>query len=113
MIGAVMEGAIKRYRTTAAIATLLTLAGIFSWSAIPVESDPNINVPIFAITVIHEGISPEDGERLILMPLESELRSVEGIEEMRAYAREGQVTLVRTTHAPLGAATSSDRVGGG
>ena len=28
-------------------------------------------------------------------------------------AREGQVTLVRTTHAPLGAATSSDRVGGG
>jgi multidrug efflux pump len=92
MIGAVMEGAIKRYRTTAAIATLLTLAGIFSWSAIPVESEPNINVPIFAITVIHEGISPEDGERLILMPLESELRSVEGIEEMRAYAREGQVT---------------------
>ena len=28
-------------------------------------------------------------------------------------AREGQVTLVRTTHASLGAATSSDRVGGG
>jgi multidrug efflux pump len=93
MIARLMDGAIERYRTTLAIAVMMTLAGIFSWSAIPVESEPNITVPIFAITIVHEGISPEDGERLILLPLEAELRSVEGIKEMRAYALEGRVTL--------------------
>jgi multidrug efflux pump len=93
MIGRLMQAAIERYRTTLAIAIMMTLAGVFALSAIPVESEPNINVPIFSITIIHEGISPEDGERLIVLPLEDELRAVEGIKEMRAYALEGRVTV--------------------
>ena len=93
-IGAIMDGAINRYRTTLAVAILMTLAGIFSLQSIPVESDPNIAVPMFNITVIHEGISPEDAERLIVMPLETEIRSVEGIEEMRAYASEGRASVM-------------------
>ena len=94
MIGQLMQGAINRYRTTAAIALLLTIAGVFSLLSIPVEADPKITVPMFSITVIHQGISPEDAERLIVLPLETEIRSVEGVEEMRAYASEGRATLM-------------------
>ncbi len=94
MIGQLMQGAINRYRTTAAVALLLTIAGVFSLLSIPVEADPKITVPMFSITVIHQGISPEDAERLIVLPLETEIRSVEGIEEMRAYASEGRATLM-------------------
>ena len=50
--------------------------------------------PFFIITVIHEGISPEDAERLLVMPLETELRNVEGIEEMTAFASEGAATVM-------------------
>ena len=37
----------------------------------------------------HEGISPEDAERLLVRPMEQELRSIEGVKEMRSYASEG------------------------
>ena len=107
MISRLLVGAINRYRTTFAVAVMLTLAGIFSWSSIPVESEPNISVPVFAITVIHEGISPEDGERLIVLPLEAELRSVEGIDQMRAYASEGRVTV--TTEFDVSYSTAKAR----
>ena len=93
-IGALMDGAIDRFRTTLAVALLMTLAGLISLWSIPVESDPNIAVPMFNVTVIHEGISPEDAERLIVLPLETEIRSVEGIEEMRAYATEGRASVM-------------------
>ena len=93
-IEGLMDGAINRYRTTMAIALLMTLAGIFSLQSIPVESDPSITVPMFLVTVYHEGISPEDGERLIVMPLETEIRSVEGVEKMRAYASESRVSMM-------------------
>ena len=35
MIGQLMQGAINRYRTTAAVALLLTIAGVFSLLSIP------------------------------------------------------------------------------
>ena len=93
MIARLMDAAIERYRTTLAIGVLMTLAGIFAFVAIPVESDPNITFSNFSVTVVHEGISPEDAERLIVLPLETELHAVEGIKELRAYASEGSATI--------------------
>ena len=50
-------------------------------------------MPFFVITVVHEGISPEDAERLLVMPLEIELRQVEGIEEINSFAAETRALL--------------------
>jgi multidrug efflux pump len=50
-------------------------------------------LPYFLIGVMHEGISPEDGERLLIQPVEVELRKVEGIKEISATANEGFVSL--------------------
>ena len=90
----ILEAAITRSRTTLLILFMILLAGVMSRSAIPVEGDPEINVPFFVVTVVHEGISPEDAERLLVMPLEIELRQVEGVEELTAYASEGAATLM-------------------
>ncbi|GIS18310.1 MAG: hypothetical protein CM15mP120_02260 [Pseudomonadota bacterium] len=40
------------------------------------------------------GHFPEDAERLLVMPLEIELRQVEGIEEVNAYASENAGTVM-------------------
>jgi multidrug efflux pump len=45
-------------------------------------------VPFFQVEIFNEGISPEDAERLLVMPMEIELRSVEGVEEITSYATE-------------------------
>lgn len=91
---AFIEAAIKRSRTTLLIMFMVVLAGLIARSVIPVASEPDIDVPFFVITVVHEGISPEDSERLLVMPLEIELRDVEGIEEMTAFASEGAATVM-------------------
>ena len=89
-----LEAAISRSRTTLLLLFMILLSGLLARCSIPVEGDPDISVPFFVITVVHEGISPEDAERLLVMPLEVELRQVEGIEEINAYASENAGTVM-------------------
>ena len=89
-----LEAAISRSRTTLLLLFMILLSGSIARCSIPVEGDPEISVPFFVITVVHEGISPEDAERLLVMPLEIELRQVEGIEEVNAYASENAGTVM-------------------
>ena len=93
-MSAIIDAAINRAKTTMLVLLMIVLAGLAARAAIPVASEPNIQVPFFVVTVIHEGISPEDAERLMVMPLEIELRSVEGIKEFKAYASEGAATVM-------------------
>jgi multidrug efflux pump len=46
------------------------------------------------VNVVHEGISPEDAERLLIRPMETELRTIEGLKEIRATASEGVAVLM-------------------
>lgn len=89
-----VDAAISRTRTTLLIMLMVLLAGFASLRAISVESDPYIEIPVYFISVFHEGISPEDAERLLVMPLETELRAVEGVEEIRAYAAENVANVI-------------------
>ena len=89
-----IEAAINRSRTTLLIMFMIVLAGLIARGAIPIANEPDIDVPFFIITAMHEGISPEDAERLLILPLETEIRDVEGIEETNAYSAEGAGTLM-------------------
>ena len=40
------------------------------------------------------GVRPEDAERLLIRPMEQELRSLEGVKEMRATASEGHASIM-------------------
>ena len=76
------------------VLALVLVAGSVAYVTIPKESDPDIAIPIIYVLIPHDGISPEDAERLLVRPMEQELRNVEGLKELRATAREGQATLV-------------------
>jgi multidrug efflux pump len=68
--------------------------GFVSYLTIPVELNPDVSVPIIVTTIIHEGISPEDAERLLAKPAEVELKSVEGITEISSFSSEGAATII-------------------
>ena len=89
-----IDAAINRTRTTLLLMFMVVIAGLIARSAIPIASEPHIEVPFFAVSIYHEGISPEDSERLLVMPMEIELRKVEGVKELTAYASEGSATLL-------------------
>jgi multidrug efflux pump len=57
----------------------------------PVEMTPNVTLPVVMVMVRHDGISPEDGARLLIRPIEKELKTLDGIEEIKATARESMV----------------------
>ena len=94
-----IEGAINRSRTTLLIMAMVIIAGLISRIAIPVEGDPRVDVPLFVVTVIHEGIAPEDSERLLIMPLEVELRTVQSLP---LNLRDAALTAVADPVAPGG-----------
>ena len=75
-MNSLIDAVVSRPRTTLLLMAMVLIAGVASLRSIPVESDPSIAVPFFQIQVFNEGISAEDGERLLVLPLENELRSV-------------------------------------
>ncbi len=94
MNNVLVDAAVNRTRTTFLLLFAVVLAGSVARCAIPVEAEPRVDVPFFGITIMHEGISPEDGARLLVKPMEIELRTVEGVEEVNAFASEGVATVL-------------------
>ncbi|OEJ65119.1 efflux RND transporter permease subunit [Magnetovibrio blakemorei] len=90
----IIDLAFHHARTTISTLLLLLIAGSVAYVEIPKEAEPDINIPLVIVRVVHEGISPEDSESLIIRPLELELRSVEGLKEMRAKGYEGGANIV-------------------
>ncbi|MEM6899679.1 MAG: efflux RND transporter permease subunit [Pseudomonadota bacterium] len=88
-MNALIDGAIDKARMVMVILVFALVAGTAAYIGLPKEADPEIDVPIFITTVPLEGISPEDSERLIVRPAETELQTIEGIKQMDGIASEG------------------------
>ena len=88
-----LKAIVSRSRATLSLMLLFLLAGIMSRASMPIEVNPNVTVPAAIIMVRHEGISPEDGSRLLIRPIEKELKTLDGLEEIIATARESVVYL--------------------
>ena len=90
----IIDAAVHHSRSVLSILVLVLIAGLGSFLTIPKESKPDINIPIVYVSMTHDGISPEDAERLLVRPMEQELRSIEGIKEMRSRAQTGSASVL-------------------
>ena len=88
-----VDWAIAHRRSMLLLLVFLFISGIRAYQEIPKESEPDIAIPIVYVSMSHEGISPEDAERLLIRPMEKELRSIEGVKEMSAVASEGHASV--------------------
>ena len=82
---------VNHTRATLSIMLLILVAGAMSRVSMPVEMTPNVTLPVVMVMVRHDGISPEDGARLLVRPIEKELKTLDGIDEIKATARESMV----------------------
>lgn len=85
----IIESAMRRSRTVVMSLVVIIVAGIMTYNSVPKEAEPDINIPMIYVSMTHDGISPEDAERLLVRPMEQEIRNIEGIEELTANAYEG------------------------
>ncbi len=89
-----IDAALSRARTMLTLLVMILIAGVITYVTIPPkESSPDITIPIIYVSVGHQGISPVDAERLLVRPIEQELRSIEGVKEMTSVASEGHASV--------------------
>ncbi|MCG8465884.1 MAG: efflux RND transporter permease subunit, partial [Xanthomonadales bacterium] len=93
MVAAIIRAAMDRYRTTSLILLFLLLSGAVSFLSIPKEAQPDVAIPIIYVSIPYEGISPDDAVRLLVRPMEKELKAIEGVKEMRAVGGEGHASV--------------------
>ena len=69
--------------------------GFYQYNTLPRESDPDISLPVIYVSLYHKGISPIDSERLLVKPLEKELKNIEGLKKITSssYQSGGNVLL--------------------
>tara|TARA_B100001057_G_scaffold142269_1_gene141986 strand:- start:4692 stop:7823 length:3132 start_codon:yes stop_codon:yes gene_type:complete len=75
-------------RTIITLLLALIIGGVYSYITIPKESNPDIDIPIFYVSVPQQGISAQDSERLILRPLENKLKGMDGLKQIQSIGAE-------------------------
>ena len=88
-MNAIIDAAFSRARVVALLFIAILMVGALSYSSIPKESMPEVPIPLAYVATGIDGISPEDSERLLIDPLETELSSLTGLKSMTAHAGEG------------------------
>lgn len=71
----------------------LALGGV-SLRSLAIDLFPRIDLPIAAVATSYAGAAPEQIEKLVTVPLESSLRSLQGIESLTSQSQTGSSILI-------------------
>jgi len=84
-----------------AVSIFLVLLGMYAAFKINREAFPNVNLDMIQIDAVYPGSTPEEVERLVITPIEQELKSLSGIDKMIsvAFPGSGRITLELNPYA--------------
>jgi multidrug efflux pump len=77
---------IRAWRVTLGVMLFIVVGGLVAVNQLPLDAEPDIPVPFVNVRVVLPGVSPADAERLLVRPMETELKSVDGLKQMDAVA---------------------------
>ncbi len=109
MMGA-LESVLRRPRTVLTMMVVMVFAGIYTYITIPKEADPDIQVPVLYISIPLQGISPEDAERLLIKPMEEDLRGLEGLKQLTSIASLGHAAIITEFETEVDPHVASQKV---
>jgi len=89
-----IDWAIYRARMIITFVIMSIAAGTFAYLGLPKEGSPDIDIPVVVVSVPFPGISAQDSEKLIIKPMESNLKELSGIKRMSGIAAENYGVLV-------------------
>jgi multidrug efflux pump subunit AcrB len=86
-------------KVTANILMLIFLVGgVYMSLYIKKEVFPEFDLDMVTISVAYPGASPEEVEQGIVLSIEEEIRSIEGVKEVTATAKEGVASVIAELH---------------
>lgn len=89
-----IDAAFANTRVVMTMLVVMVIAGFNAFHTIPRESQPDIPAPFVLVTLPLPGVSPEDGERLLVRPTELELQTIEGLKQMDSLAYDGAAQII-------------------
>ena len=106
----IIDAAFSRARVVVMALLMILACGAYAYVTIPKESSPEIPIPIFYVSTALDGISPQDAERLLIEPLETELSSITGLKQMTSNAGEGYASVQLEFEPGFDAEAALDKV---
>ncbi|WPZ29644.1 efflux RND transporter permease subunit [Sulfitobacter sp. OXR-159] len=92
-MNALIDAAFSRARVVILSLVMILAVGAYAYIGIPKESSPEIPIPTLYVSTSLEGISPEDSERLLVEPLETELSAITGLKQITSNGAEGHASV--------------------
>ncbi len=83
------EVAIKRPVFTVMLMVALLVLGWFGFKKLGTDLFPDVSFPVVTVTVPYPGASPSEVENLVTKPIEDSVISLNGIDRVRSFSREG------------------------
>ncbi len=90
----IVDWAAGRARMVVAFILLSLVVGGYSYSTLPKEGEPDIEIPALFVSVPFPGISAADSETLLVQPMETELADLDGLKSMTGTAAENYAGVV-------------------
>jgi len=81
--------ALKNAQFVIILVLISILIGVRSFESMPRSEDPQTTFPIFLVTAVYPGTSPEDMETLIVDPIEEVLKEIDDLEEIKSEIQQG------------------------
>ncbi len=81
--------AIGHRATVFVLLVIIVIAGVESYMILPREAAPDIEIPNILVHTFYEGVTPDDIESQITIPLERKINEIGDIKELRSTSSEG------------------------
>lgn len=73
---------VTHFRVVLLLILIISGWGIYSYYALPRESNPEIKIPIAIVTTVYPGASPSDVEEFVTKKIEADLSGLKGLEKL-------------------------------
>ncbi len=90
----ITQFSIKRPKFTIVVMTLLIILSAVSLTRIPIQLMPDIDPPIAVVATSYPGASPDEIVQTVTEPLEEDLSSVTGLNNLQSQSQEGNSLIV-------------------
>jgi cobalt-zinc-cadmium resistance protein CzcA len=96
MINKVIRFSVHNRAIVLVVTGLFAMVGIYAFNSLPIDAVPDITNNQVQVNTPVEGLAPEEIERTITFPVESMMRGIDGVMQVRSITRFGlsQVTVV-------------------
>ncbi|MCC6154626.1 MAG: efflux RND transporter permease subunit [Candidatus Hydrogenedentes bacterium] len=90
----IVDFAVDRRISIYVMVFILVVTGLYSYITLPRESNPEVIVPVIVVSTRYDGVTPEDMESLVTVPIERKLAGLKGVKQIKSQSLESTSSVV-------------------